>query len=223
MRTPRTQPFDLGGVRANLRLDEALCDAEPHFLIDDVSSMNGLLRRFTADLPEARELTQLQLAALEDAVTRLPDALASHQRTLTAVRRCEFSRRGAWPSLLERGEALVAQARARLDEAPDLLRRAKLARAREDWEADRRVNERGARRSCPAGANAPRIYFAWTDGELTTWLFCDGTRAMSRAQGPLEFEPPPSRPWLPRYELVVKRYPADAIDAPPGADSLSRR
>lgn len=224
--TVRSEPFDFGGVRATVRAfpGEAICEAEPRFLIDEIASVNGLLSRFVGTAPSSAdaEWSDTSMALVEEAVERLPSLVQTHQRNLDALRRCAFAAEGAWPPLIARGRSLLERTRALLAAAPGLLQAVRDARALADWRRERLVQQQAARRACPVRSGSPIIFFAWRDVGRTTWLFCDGSEIIREGDDAPRFgspavevsrrRPPPEA----SYFKAVDRYPADAIATPPG-------
>ncbi|MDP1827513.1 MAG: hypothetical protein Q8L48_29855 [Archangium sp.] len=216
--------FDFGGVRATVRHfpGDSICEAEPRFLLDEVSSVNGLLRRFLEDVPGGgdAEWTELAMARAAEGAERLPRLLGVHGRTLDAAGRCAFATTGAWPSLLTRGRGLIEQTRARLEAAPGEVRAVRQARALAAWRAERLAQQDSARRACPPRPRGAVIYFAWREGPLTTWLFCDGAQVTREGAGRPRVEAPPAELGRARateaaYQAAVGRFPAGAVVAPP--------
>jgi hypothetical protein len=222
----RSEPFDFGGVRATVRAfpGDAICEAEPRFLLDELSSVNGLLSRFLGTAPSRAdaEWTDPALALVEEAVERLPALVQLHQRNLDSLGRCEFATQGAWPPLVVRGRELLERTRALLAAAPDLLQTVRNARALADWRRERLVQQQSARRTCPVRLGSAIIYFAWREAGRTTWLFCDGAEVHREGDGKPRLEGAAveftrgRRPSEATYFTAVGRYPASAVAAPPG-------
>lgn len=226
----RSQHFDLAGARATLRdfPGGSICEAEPRFLLDELSSVNGLLRRFLDASPgdEGSSWTEAAIALGEDGAARLPPLLEQHDRSLTGLARCEFARGGAWPALVSRGRELVAQTRARLGQFPEQLREFRAAEALAAWRRERLEQQESARAACPQRLTKPIIYFAWREGPRTTWLFCDGAQVTRDVAGRPELEPPPEELHRPRlresvYFIAAGRFATGAVMVPPGAETLT--
>lgn len=222
----RSEPFDFGGARATVRAfpGDTICEAEPRFLLDELSSVNGLLGRFVGAAPERAdaEWTDSAIALVEEAQDRLPPLLELHQRSLASLRRCAFGVKGAWPGLINRGLALLERTRGVLAAAPGLLKAVRSARALAEWRRERLTQQESARRACPVRLGKAIIYFAWREGGRTSWLFCDGAQVTRegnerpRLEGSaLEFTRG-RRPSEAAYFTAVGRYPAAAVSAPPG-------
>src|SRR5688572_33482763 len=99
--------YALGEGRATYRdyrvdAEEDLCDAEPGWLMDELSSVNTLLERFLR-LTEGNssEWTSQQLSLIEQASQSLPKVLDAHAHTLKQLEGCSFSDEKAFPPLQE--------------------------------------------------------------------------------------------------------------------------
>ncbi|MBL8910978.1 MAG: hypothetical protein JNM17_09775 [Archangium sp.] len=222
----RTEVVDLAGARAVLRLDgEAVCEAEPRFLIDDVSSVNSVLRAFVRAFPSSgpAEWTNVELELLTSSLERLPRVIATQRALLDGLSRCDFASGGAWPELTQRARAVLDEGQAKLDAIPEGLLAAKRARALSAWRRDLQANAEAARRGCTP-RNRATVYVAWREAGRTTWRFCDGTQATSergerpRVETALTKRPLPARVYLD----ALARFPADALQSAPGeAEELS--
>lgn len=220
----RTEVIDLIGVRAVMRLDAAtLCEAEPRFLLDDVSSVNALLRAFIRAWPgtPAPEWTDQELELLAEATQTLPRVVQAHGETLAHLERCPFARTGAWPELTARAQGSITEVRARLEQIPEGLQAAKHARAVTSWRRDRLSNAEAARRACTPRTRAT-IYAAWRDGERTTWRFCDGVEAHAERGNAPRLEGITARSLPERvYRAALARFPVDAMQTAPGEEEIS--
>lgn len=227
----RPSPFDFGGVRATVRdfPPGALCEAEPRFLIDELSSVNGLLSGFLAAVPSrpGEPWKEAAISLLEEAGSRLPPLLQLHTRSLNDLAVCPFAKQGAWPSLSSRGRALVEETRQRLETAPEEVNRGRREQALQEWRKQRLVQQEAARRACPQRPGRAIVSFAWREGVLTTWLFCDGAQVTREGQRRPELESAPDellrgrRPSEGAYFSAVGSYPSAAVVAPPGEEALS--
>lgn len=228
----RSTSFDFAGVRATMRdfPSGAICEAEPRFLLDELSSMNGLLGRFLKDVPGGAgedAWPDPAIALAEEGVSRLPPVLELHARSLAGAARCEFSANGAWPTLIARGRTLVHDVRDRLESAPEQIHRVRQARELAQWHKERLVQQESARRSCPRRPGGATVSFAWREGATTTWIFCDGAQLTRTGQGRPEFEAAPQellsgrRPSEAAYQAAAGRYPADAVMTAPGEDAVT--
>ncbi|MDC0708648.1 hypothetical protein POL68_09225 [Stigmatella sp. ncwal1] len=234
---PPLQQYVLGMGRAEYRDyggAKALCEAEPRWLTDELSSINGVLSRFlsnteSAHSPEALAHTE-HLALLEEASRTLGPVLEIHDRNLRALPTCGFHRTGAFPDIARRGAALVKDARARLEGASGALAAAELQQAQQKWEVEAPAREAQAKQTwCSANAQVGSgdLYFArqYPNGRIE-WLFCDGLMVEQLPEG----EPTLVTPeWISRrdrrriqprkYLDAAKAYPSEEIDRRPGSDS----
>lgn len=229
------QRYSLGMARAEYRdyarAGTSLCDWEPRWLSDELSSLNGLLARFVSETeqaahPDAIEHVQ-HLALLQEATRTLEPVLKIHSQNLTALEGCDFRRTGAFPELARRGRELLEQAKARLAEAPAALAAVELREAQRKWRAEAPVRESLARETwCtpnPSVGNAD-LYFARqrANGRIE-WHFCDGHKVEESASGELQLITPEGltrrerrRIQPQRYLDAAKAYPASEIDRMPG-------
>lgn len=239
-RSAPVQRYALGMARAEYRdyagAKASPCDAEPRWLTDELSAVNGLLARFLQETEEAGAPEALNqekhLALLQEAAGSLEPVLKVHAATLSGLRACEFRRTGAFPELERRGTELVQRAWARLGEAPAILAAKKLREAQRQWLDEAPAREAEARRTWCAPrptVGSADLYFAreYPDGR-TEWLFCDGHVVEARAGGepvlvgPEGLSSRERRRVQPRRYLDAARgYPAEEIDRQPGATTGS--
>ena len=231
------QVVEVAGGRASYRAYGApgaagMCDAEPRFLVDELSSVNGLLTRFldASDLPTDQRWTERQVSLVDGALAQLPKTLDDHRRNLKLLKQCRFEAAGGLAYAAQRGQELLPQVEARLAELP--ARRAATERkaALEDWKAALPDRRSAAKGRCPAKNTRPFIYFAWRDpGGTQTWLFCDGATLREDSAGATQYEPPlgrrPSRraPTEKDYLTAAANYPAVDVERPPDADGRSAK
>jgi hypothetical protein len=227
----RSEPFDFAGARATVRdfPPGTICEAEPRFLLDELSSVHSLLNSFLRKVPGGTEdeaWPDAAIALAEEASSRLPPLLDLHGRSLATAAGCEFSKLGAWPTLLGRGRELLHEVKARLESAPAEIAQVRQARAMAQWHQERLAQQDSARRACPRKPGAAIVYFAWREGGLTTWLFCDGARLTRDGQQRPELEPAPAellkgkRPSESAYQSAAGRYPAGAVLDPCKAEGV---
>jgi hypothetical protein len=196
--------------------EAALCEAEPRFLLDELSSVNEVLRRF---LVKARGDTwnDERISLVEDAARELRPMMDRHRATLAAVARCPFAGSSAFPAVTERGRALLADTDALLDGAPAAIASARAERAKREWLARRGERQEQARQACPARLGKVVVYFAWVDEGVTTWLFCDGANVVAEGGREPSFSPAADSPRRrhPRakaYLEAARRFPPQAIE-----------
>jgi hypothetical protein len=225
----RAEYRDYSGARADL------CDVEPHWLGDELSSVNGLLARFLESTREAANPQSPQhaehLELLKEATRTLGPVMETHRRNLAALSECGFRQIGAFPGIARRGTELLEGSKARLAEASATLAAAELLRAQRKWAEEAPAREAAAKKTwCPPNPKLGQgeLYFArqYPNGR-TEWLFCDGVMVEESAGGEPQLVTPE---WLSnrerrriqpqRYLEAAKNYPASEIDRQPGS-SLS--
>ncbi|WP_224249313.1 hypothetical protein [Hyalangium gracile] len=229
------QRYSLGMSRAEYRSyggeHAALCDTEPRWLVDELSSVNGMLSRFLFSTEEATNPDALQhaehLALLQQALQSLPPVMEIHRRNLQGLSQCSFQRTGAFPEISKRGAELLSLATARLDEAPAALAAVELRKAQQKWKEEAPMREATAKQSwctpSPTVGNGD-LYFArqHPDGR-TEWLFCDGLKVEAPPGGEPQLITPEGlsrrerRRIQPQHYLeAAKAYPSSEIDRQPG-------
>ncbi|MET0401294.1 MAG: hypothetical protein ABW123_02780 [Cystobacter sp.] len=218
----RAEYRDYAGERANI------CDSEPRWLMDELSSMNGLLARFVSsteqvNTPGAAEHTQ-QVQLLKDASGTLGKVLDVHQSNLKALQGCGFARSGAFPELGRRGLELVDMSRTRISVLGEMN---KVEAAQNKWKDEAPQREQTARQTWCAKnpeVGSTDLFYArrFADGR-TEWLFCDGHRvqAASESAEPTLVSPEGlsvkerRKVKPPRYLEAARGYPAEEIDKQP--------
>jgi hypothetical protein len=209
----------------------ALCDAEPRWLIDELSSVNGLLARFLSSTEEASNPEALHhqqhLELLQEATRTLGPVLEIHRKNLAELNGCSFQGTGAFQEISRRGAELVERAKARLTEAPAALAAAELQKRQRQWQEEAPARQATARETwCTANpaVGKAELYFARQsiDGR-TQWFFCDGLLVEAPAGSQPQLITPEglSRRELrriqpQRYLDAAKAYPANEIDRHPG-------
>lgn len=223
----RPERLDWNGVRATWRTFEpgAICEAEPRFLLDELLSVNELLKRFLRDTEGGEDApwTEAQVALVKDGRAQLPPVMEVHSRNLAELERCAFKETLGYPVVRKRGRELLERTRDWLDEAPRVIARVHRQRALEAWHEQRLSSQETARRNCPsARLGATVIYFAYRDPEgLTSFYFCDGAAVLQRSGESPKLEPAPvelakgRRPTPKTYFAAAERFPAEAILSPP--------
>lgn len=224
---PRGEHLDFGGVRATWRpfVDNGICEAEPRFLRDELLSVNEVLKRFLKDSEgdAAAPWPDAQVKLVADAQTALPPVMEVHERNLRLVAGCEFHTSGGYPVVLERGDELLRDVRARLKEAPLVIAEVRRKRAMDTWNQQRLSSQDSARRTCPPPRpGAAVLYFAFRDAAgLTSYFFCDGAAVMKREGEAPRLEPAPFQPKRGKrvtekaYLAATDKYPAEAVVVPP--------
>jgi hypothetical protein len=227
----RAEYRDYTGARANL------CDSEPRWLVDELSSVNGLLARFLSSTEQAAAPEALQheqhLELLLEATRTLGPVLEIHRQNLAELSECSFHRTGAFPDIARRGAELVGLAKTRLVEAPTALAAAELQMRQRKWREDAPARQATARQTwCPAtsAVGSADLYFARQSANgRTEWLFCDGLVVELPAGGQLQLITPEGlsrrdrrRIQPQRYLDAAKAYPASEIDRLPESAASSR-
>lgn len=195
---PKTAPlksYSLGMGRAEYRdylsAGAIVCDSEPRWLVDELSSVNGLLSRFLSSTeqalaPEALHHPQ-HLELLQEATGTLAPVLEVHRRNLEELKKCSFQASGAFPEIARRGAELLRHTTARLAEAPAALAAAEQRKRQQQWLEAAPARQVTARETwcsaTPAVGNA-QLYFARQslNGRIE-WLFCDGLVVEAPAGG----------------------------------------
>ncbi len=232
---PPLETYTLGIWRAEYRnyadSRTSICTAEPRWLIDQISSVNGVLSRWLDATQRGADerWTRADLSLLEEGSSTLPELADVHARNLQAVGRCRFARERAWPDLRTRGMELTEAVKARAEWTPKLRAYLTERDLHAAWHSERPNREANARRTCPdrpPRRGPPPLYFASANeaGEVR-WLFCDGAQVIAAASGGTpQFEPPPglsardARRLQPQgYLEAAFDFPEARIDRPPPA------
>lgn len=239
-RSAPVQRYALGLARAEYRdysgAQTSPCDAEPRWLTDELSAVNGLLARFLRETAKAGDLEAVNqekhLALLQEATDTLEPVLKVHAANLTELRACDFRNTGAFPELARRGTDLVQRAWERLAEAPGIIAAKQLREAQKQWLDQAPVREAEARRTWCAPrptVGSADLYFAreYPNGR-TEWLFCDGHVVESRPGGEPVLVGPEGLSYRERRRVVPKRYleaarnyPPEEVDRQPGSNTGS--
>jgi hypothetical protein len=212
---PESEIFELGLSRASYRnyahSKANICSAEVRWLLDELSSVNGLLGSFLDKTSAGYDgfWAKEQLDLLEDGARRLPELLDVHEKNLADLQKCRFARTRAFPDLTHRGTEYVRMARRRVEESPALVAYVRARAARELWSQERPRAELEARRTCPARPRpgAIELYYAWEDDQRQVqWLFCDGAKVRSAPDGQKDFVEPFGLSVKDRRKLRPKSY-----------------
>ncbi|MCY1081236.1 hypothetical protein [Archangium lansingense] len=226
------QRYSLGVSRADYRdytgAKSNICDAEPRWLTDELSAMNGLMTRFLSETEQVKNPQSVDYARsvelLKEAAGSLEKVLKVHQTNLQAMQKCGFARSGAFPDIAKRGTELLEQSRARLAGGGQLLA---LEEVQRKWKEEAPQREQTARQTWCAKTpevGSTDLYYArkFADGR-TEWLFCDGHVVQSAATGgePTLVSPEGlsakdrRKVKPPRYLEAAQSYPAEEIDKQP--------
>ena len=213
---------DYAGAKANP------CDAEPRWLADELTAVNGLLARFLreterAHRPEAPDHAQ-QAALLQEATRTLPPVLEVHRGTLAGLEQCGFRRSGAFPEIARRGAELLEASRTRLAEAPKALEAAKRGEAVRKWKEEAPAREASARGNwCPEKPQVGQAvaYYVRQDADgRTVAHFCDGHRVEQAAGGEPQLIEPEGLSRAMRRRVQPKLYLEAAANFP--AEEMDR-
>lgn len=235
---PKLQHYSLGMARADYRdyaaAQASPCDAEPRWLTDELSAVNGLLSRFLQGTEEAGNLEApnqaRHLALLQEGAETLAPVLQVHENNLAGLRDCDFRNTGAFPELARRGTELIQETRSRLAEAPSIIASIQLREAQRAWLDEAPKREATARQTwCSARpvVGSADLYFArqYPNGR-TEWLFCDGHVVEARPGGePVLISPDGlsraerRRVKPQRYLDAAREYPKEEIDRQPGSEA----
>ncbi len=222
----QTVRFDRWVATYRAYTQEDICEAEPRWLFDELTSVNGALNGFVeaAQPPAEGRYSQRQLRLLEEAPRELKQLTADHLTNLTLVRGCAFAGHRGFPVILERGDSLAQSAQALMETAPAVVERERALAALAQWRQDRQRDELSARLGCPARTpkRGSPLYHAYQDeAGRTAWLFCDGAKVVSEGGEPT-FEPPRElthaqrRSLRPAFYLeAAKSYSRERISRPP--------
>lgn len=203
-----------------------ICEAEPRFLLDELTAVNSALQRWLdrvrGDSPAAWPESRITEATRS--TEALADLLREHTLNLEALGGCDFGESAGYPFVRRRGAELVSAVRERTQQLEQVHARARAARALDAWVRGLDAERTAARRSCPPRAVAPVVFFGWRDEEgVTHWLFCDGASVE---------QPPNAEPVLlmgaedgmkrrrfkdEQYLEAAKNFPSGRVSAPPDA------
>ena len=199
-----------------------ICEAEPRFLLDELSAVNAGLQRWldrsagdaAAAWPESR------IAETTRWSEPLAELARDHTLNLEALKGCDFAASAGYPFVLERGRSLLASVRERERQLEQVHARARATRALDAWVRGLDAERTAARRTCPARSAAPVVFFAWRDEDgVTHWLFCDGATAESAPDGKPEVLEPAGRRRFGAgdYRKALEEFPAMRISVAPKA------
>lgn len=225
------QRYSLGVARADYRdytgARSNICDAEPRWLTDELSAVNGLMTRFLSETEQVKNPKSVDYARsmelLKEASGSLEKVLKVHQNNLQAVQKCGFAKNGAFPDIAKRGTELLEQSRARMAEGSQVLA---LEEAQRKWKEEAPQREQAARQTWCAKnpeVGSTDLYYArkYIDG-TTEWLFCDGHVVQSaKGSEPALFSPEGlsakdrRKVKPPRYLEAAQGYPVEEMDKEP--------
>jgi hypothetical protein len=230
---PPPQHLTLGESQVEYRdyslVKDSLCDAEPRKLASELQKINELLEQFVARANEASkpDATAEQVQLLREGSQALGPMVQVHGKTLTGLRTCDFKRQPPFPDLIQKGNAVLDQAKAKLKEAPTVLADADRRLAEKKWREDSTAREVSAKQTfCtakPVVGNGD-LYFARQEPHgKTQWMFCDGVIVEASGSEPALIIPETftkkerKRIQEKRYLDAAKNLPVDEIDKPGAA------
>lgn len=171
---------------------QAICDAEPQFLLDELTLVNSALQRFlraTAstrpeDWPEAR------VQEVEAEATGLHRLAEAHRKNLAALEVCAFAGGAGFPFIRARGAELLDEVRRRQAALGQVIVEARHTRALAAWKEGLQEQKEAQRGVCDDRPRAPQLFLAWRDEQgVTHWKFCDGSEVTAPSSGAMVFDP----------------------------------
>ncbi|NOJ82883.1 hypothetical protein HNV28_31975 [Myxococcus xanthus] len=224
---PPVEHYSLGMSRAEYRdYKKAKADpcasSEPRWLADELTTVNGTMARF---LRETENLAKLdapdharQLAMMREATGSLPPIMEVHRYTLNRLKECGFRNTGAFPEIARRGQELLTEVDARLEEGPKVLAAVALKDARRQWREEMPEREEAARRTwCPPNPQVGQTDLFYARQEVDgrkLWRFCDGHLVEQRAEGEPVLVQPDNLTWRMRRRIKPQSYLDAARDYP---------
>jgi hypothetical protein len=226
---PPPQRVTLGASNVEYRdyslVRGSLCDADPRRLSDELNKINDLLEQFVTSTAESSkpDATPEQVELLREGSKALGPVVEAHRKNLAGLRQCGFQRQAPFPEIVKKGDEVVGQAKARLEEAPAVLTAADQRMAEKKWMEESTAREATAKQTwCTANTSVGSgdLYFARQelDGR-TRWLFCDGMVVEAPSGGEPTLIIPETinkrdrrKIQNQRYLDAAKAYPAEEID-----------
>lgn len=229
---PVARSLAVGTIKTEYRdyLGYKVCQMEPKPVGDDLERMNQFLQQFLAASDAARNgsANDAQMAALQAAPKTLKSPLVAQESLTKRVAACKEFQGQPLVESAKKGQALVAEVRARLAELPSLSAQAKAIQAIKAWKEQQEAEQQSEKSNwCPAKpSKTPEIYYAWEDENgQTEWLFCDGAKVVAGpGDKPPELVPAPEsarKPGSPRpppvstYLSSAQRFPPKEIRRAP--------
>jgi hypothetical protein len=206
-RPPAGKTVELGGLSAEVHdFGARLCDTDPRLVANELQAVNALLLKYLDGTSAGPEGTWAEEHAvmLEQGGRQLPSALDAYEATVRGTARCRFDAKLGVDDLSRRGEELSRQARARVEETPELLPYAQARAALGKWKAAQPEAQATAKESwCPQKIKrgSPDLYYVLRDEHGTTeFLFCDGSKVSRPEKGKPTYAGPDSK------KVAVKPY-----------------
>lgn len=187
MPPPAEQMLTLGAKQASYRAyrPTEACGVEPRIIAADLESMNRLLIAFLTTTSAGVDgvWADEHIALLEEATQKLPPALSTHDAALAALGDCNLSPQN--DENVRTGLELLAQAKRRLSEAPELLAVATAKRDFARWREAQPAQQQSAREQwCPKKGKSRTLFYAFDEQGRTEWLFCDGSKVIAAPGSP---------------------------------------
>lgn len=226
---PPVQRLTVGGTQLEYRdyslVRDSLCDVDKRLLGNELKKINEVLEQFVSGTEAAvkPEATAEQLQVLREGMALKP-VVEAHGKNISGLRACGY-KDAPFPELAKKGEQVVKNAKARLDEAPGALEAADKRLAEVKWREESATREANAKQEwCKPGiaVGTGDLYFSRQEADgKTQWLFCDGMVVEANSGGEPSLIIPESiskkdrrRIQAPRYLDAAKAYPAEEIDRP---------
>lgn len=222
-RPPPGKTVELGGLTAEWHdFGARLCDTDPRIVANELQAMNAVLTKYVDGTSAGPEGTWAEEHAtlLDQGARQLPPALDAYEATVRGSARCKFDAKSGIADASRRGEELVRQSRARLEETPELLPYAQASAALGKWKAGLPALQGTAKENwCPQKIKrgSPDLYFVHSDEHgAVHFLFCDGS-TVTRAEGskPSYTAPDTKKVAVKPYLDATAGYPADEIQKAP--------
>jgi hypothetical protein len=207
------------------RVKGSLCDADPRRLGPELQKINDVLEQFVSKTENASkpEATAEEVELLRTGSQSLGPVVDVHGKNLAGLSGCGFKKQAPFPEIAQKGEPLVKQAKARLDEASTVLAAADKRMAESKWREESTAREATAKQTWCTGkvtVGSGDLYFARQEPDgKTRWNFCDGVAVESAAGAEPTVIVPDTISKKDRKKIQDKRYldaakgyPAEEID-----------
>lgn len=226
---PPAQSASLGenklAYRDYSRVKGSLCGVDPRQLGPELQKLNEALEQFVSKTENATkpEATPEEVEMLREGSKALGPVVDAHTKNLAGLSACGFKKQAPFPELVQKGEPIAKQAKARLDEAPAALEAADKRLAETKWREESAAREATAKQTWCSGkvnVGSGDLYFARQEPEgKIRWSFCDGVAVEWMSGGEPAVVVPDSISKKDRKKIQDKRYleaakgyPAEEID-----------
>jgi hypothetical protein len=224
---PPPQSLTLGESKVEYRdysrVKGSLCDADPRRLGPELQKVNEVLEQFVSKTEGASkpEATAEEVELLREGSKSLGPVVDAHAKNLAGLSGCGFKKQAPFPEIAQKGEPVVKQAKARLEEASTVLPAADQRLAEKKWREESTTREATAKQTWCAGKvtlGSGDLYFARQDPDgKTRWLFCDGVVVEAASGAEPTVIPPESVSKKDRKKIQDKRY-LDSANAYPSEE-----